>query len=403
MIESYLRYKRPQARKNERVMFPMNIRKLGYGITILAMLAVAGGVARATTIEMEIIPSDLLISVGVDFSDYAATSQELTQHPNLFIHKNSEVLPTGLAMANVLGYPNGRAMIGQFPHFEFGVSAGVAAYQIFRYQDYNKDNPEIPGGGVNGAFHFGTGIDDRMDIMFKIFVLGSYFTYDRTFDQKADDREYDMQVTDNSVYSFGVKTRFNVLRPSRRSFFSFGGVNLNLSFDYMSARFAAKGTYYTTQTVDVQVPDFINGTSEATPCEVYGTVNGSSTISWHLFSVTPEALAYFDVFYFISVYSGFAVSFNRGAVTFEADAEGELRNRTPIIDPNDNTLVDADQVIATAMLHADSSMTPNIVLPRFILGFEFDLWAFKLQLEASSLLTNPTDSFSAQVGIRTEF
>lgn len=369
---------------------------------ILAAAIVMGafGIAGATTIEMELY-IDPAYSLFLDFTDYNTASDQLTQHPNLFIHKNSEVIPTGLALANVLGYPNGRSMIGQFPHFEFGVSAGVAVYQLFRYEDYSKDNPEVPGGGVNGAFHFGTGIDDRMDIMFKIFVLGSYYTYDKRFDQTADDRAYDMEVSDNSIYSFGVKTRYNIIRPSRRSLFSFGGININLAFDYMSARFAAGGSYYTIQTVDMELFDLSE--TSTIPVELSGTVTGSSVIQWHLFTVTPEVIAYFDVFYFISVYSGFAVSVNRGAVTFEVDADGVLRNTAAINDSLNNEIVAAGSPLATARLHADSSMTPNIILPRFILGFEFDFWLFKMQVEGSSVLTSPSDSFTAQVGIRTEF
>jgi len=380
-------------------MFPMNIRKLGYIVMILAALAFAGSAARATTIEMEIMPNTSVLGF-VDFYDYDAASADLAEYPIMFVHKNSEVIPTGLALANVLGYPNGRAMIGQFPHFEFGVSAGIAAYRLFRYEDYNKDNPEIPGGGVNGSFHFGTGIDDRMDVMFKIFFLGSYYTYDRTFEQEASDRRYNIEVIDNSIYSFGVKTRYNIIRPSTRSFFSFGGLNVNLAFDYMYARFATKGWYFTEKMVEFSV---FGSDPQSVPVD--GTIDGTAAVSWHMFSVTPEVIAYFDVFYFVSVYSGFAVSFNRGAVTFETDMEGTLYNRQDIVDPADGTtiMVDANSPIATGVLHADSSMTPNLILPRFILGFEIDLWLVKLQLEGSSLLTSPADSFTAQVGIRTEF
>lgn len=403
MSVSDFRHKRRQARKNERVMFPMNIRKLGYVITILTALAATGSAARATTIELEITPNTSVLGMFVDFYDYDAASTELAEYPIMFVHENSEVIPTGLALANVLGYPNGRAMIGQFPHFEFGVSAGVAAYQLFRYEDYNKDNPEIPGGGVNGSFHFGTGIDDRMDVMFKVFFLGSYYTYDRTFEQEASDRRYNIEVTDNSIYSFGIKTRYNIIRPNTRSFFSFGGLNVNLAFDYMYARFATKGWYFTQKLVEFNV----FGNENPEEVLVDGTIDGTAAVNWHMFSVTPEVIAYFDVFYFISVYSGFAVSFNRGAVTFETDMEGTLYNRDPIVDDTDPmnpiTMVAADQPIATGALHADSSMTPNLILPRFILGFEIDLWALKIQLEGSSLLTSPTDSFTAQVGIRIEF
>lgn len=371
-----------------------------------ALFFLISGVLYATTFEMQITPGTALTGVGLDFYDYEAASQKLTEYPNLFTRKNSEVIPTGLAMANVLGYPSGRAMIGQFPHFEIGVSAGVSTYQLFRYRDYDIQNPEIPGGGINGGIHFGTGIDDRMDIMFKIFVLGSYYVYDREFDQSVThdttvDREYNLKVTDNSIYSFGVKTRYNFLRPQPRSFFAFGGLNINLAFDYMSARFAAKGEYTTTKTVDLTIPLMMG---DPIPTEMVAHVSGSAAVQWHFFSVTPEVIAYLNIFYAINIYTGFALSINRGAVTFESDASGTVRNTSAITDPNNSsiTLVPANSTIATAVLHADTSMTPNVLLPRYILGFELDFALFKLTLEASTVLTSPTESFTAQVGVRTE-
>ncbi len=361
---------------------------------------------HATTFEMQITPGDALTAVGLDFYDYEAASQRLTEYPNLFARKNGEVIPTGLAMANVLGYPNGRAMIGQFPHFELGIAAGASTYQLFRYRDFNIDNPEIPGGGVNGGIHFGTGIDNQMDIMFKIFVLGSFYVYDREFDQSVThdttvDREYNLKVTDNSIYSFGVKTRYNILRPQPRSWFSLGGVNVNLAFDYMSARFAAKGNYTTTKTVDLTIPLMMG---DPIPTEMVAHVSGSTAIQWHFFSVTPEVITYFNILYALNVYTGFALSINRGAITFESDARGTIRNTAAINDPSNSliTLVPANSTIASAILHTDTSMTPKVLLPRYILGFELDFALVKLTLEASAVLTSPTESFTAQVGVRTE-
>lgn len=373
----------------------------------LAILFISWGMLYAEAFEMQITPGPALTALGIDFTDYQAASATLTEYPNLFFHKNNEVIPTGLAMANVLGYPNGRAMIGQFPHFEIGVSAGVSTYQLFRYRDYDIHNPEIPGAGVNGGIHFGTGIDDRMDIMFKIFVLGSFYIYDREINQSVThdttiDREYTVEVTDNSIYSFGVKSRYNLIRPRPRSLFSFGGLNINLAFDYMSARFAAKGEYITTKDVDITIPDFVFGETQTT-LEVIASVRGASAIQWHFFSVTPEIITYFNLLYAINIYTGFALSINRGAVTFETNAVGELRNVTPIEAPSTSTtLVPANQVIASANMHADASMTPHVLLPRYILGFEIDFFLFKMTVEASTVLTSPTDSFAAQIGVRTE-
>lgn len=374
---------------------------------VLAILfVICPSLCFATTFEMRIIPGDIFSAVGIDFYDYTAASQKFTEYLNLFTQKNDEVIPTGLALANVLGYPNGRSKIGVFPHFTLGVGAGVSTYKLFRYKDYDTENPEIPGGGINGTLFFGTGLDDSMDFMFKIFALGSYYVYDRELEQSITtdttiEREILINFTDNSIYSFGVKARYHVFQSSPRSFLSFGGLNFNLSFDYMSARFAARGEFKTTKQIDLIMP---LASDEPFPAQILASVDGAAAVQWHFFTITPEIVAYFNVLYIINLYTGFGFSINRGIITFEVDATGTLTNTQDIRDPKFNTLVvPANSTIATAVLHCDSSMEPVLFLPRYLLGVELDVFLIKLAVEASVVLNDPSESFTAQIGVRTEF
>ncbi|MCX7679629.1 MAG: hypothetical protein N2316_10480 [Spirochaetes bacterium] len=382
----------------------MNAFKVCAFYFILMILLMYTSKVVATSFEMRITPSSQLTGAGLDFYDYEATSQRLTEYLNLFAQKNNEVIPSGLVLANVLGYPNGRAMIGMFPHLTVGITAGISTYKLFRYQDFETDNPEVPGAGANAAVFFGTGIDKNMDIMFKIFALGSYYVYDREIEQSVThdatiERELKLTITDNSLYSFGAKTRYNIFQPRSRGLISFSGLNVNLSFDYLAARFAARGEYKTTKQVDLTMP-FMEGTPIST--EVLATVTGSAAVQWHFFSITPEVMAYLNILYFLNVYTGFAFSVNRGVITFETDATGALINTADIKDQYNTILVPANSTIATAVLHADSSMKPVVFFPRYIIGLEFDFLLVKVALEASTVLTSPADSFTAQIGVRTE-
>ena len=67
---------------------------------------------------------------GYNYFDLSQTEADYEAFIDGFFTENEEVIPSGLAMVNTLGYPNGKSTIKPFPHFEFGVAAGVGAKGI---------------------------------------------------------------------------------------------------------------------------------------------------------------------------------------------------------------------------------------------------------------------------------
>jgi hypothetical protein len=303
-----------------------------------------------------------------------------------FFTENEEVIPSGLAMVNTLGYPNGKATIKRFPHFEFGVAAGVGILEYGRYEDFSEESPTIPFGGINAAVHAGTGITERLDVTVKFFSLGLVYKVDESFDDEAGDVSYKATIKDTEVYSVGAKFRYNLL-PSITIvplLLSFGGVSLNLAFDYMNGE--TKTILEMKETRDIDV----SGSSETVEADY---VN-EGKIEWNLISVTPEMLVYLDLLYFISLYTGPSVSFNYGTFDFTMDGSGKLVGQGPAFAGTD--LADID-------VRIDYSMKPYAMIPKWTLGIEFNILMLKLQAEVTSILSSPTDSVMGQVGIRMQF
>lgn len=320
------------------------------------------------------------------FDDVAQVEADYEAFIDSFFTENEEVIPSGLAMANTLGYPNGKSTIKPFPHFEFGVAAGAGILEYGRYEDFSEENPTIPFGGINAAVHVGTGITERLDVTVKFFSLGLVYKVDESFDDEAGDVAYKVRIKDTEVYSVGAKFRYNLL-PSITIvplLLSFGGVSVNLAFDYMKGDTKILMEMSDTETVVIG----------ATPYDATATYNNEGKIEWNLYSVTPEMLVYLDLLYFISLYTGPSVSFNYGTFDFTMKGNGDITGVTAPF---------TGVQLATSTVDIDYSMKPYAVIPKWTLGIEFNILMLKLQAEVTSILSSPTDSVMGQVGIRMQF
>jgi hypothetical protein len=355
-------------------------RRLIFLILILSVAAYFPVNAYAGT-DMTITPI-----IGITAPEALNAEMEFEAFVDNFFTENEEVIPGGLAMVNTLGYPNGKATIKPFPHFEFGVAAGVGILEYGRYEDFSEDNPTIPFGGINAAVHVGTGITERLDVTVKFFSLGLVYKVDESFDDEAGDVEYKVRIKDTEVYSAGAKFRYNLL-PSITIvplLLSFGGVSVNLAFDYMKGE--TKTILEMKETRDIKVSG-IDETVEASHIN-------EGKIEWNLYSVTPEMLVYLDLLYFISLYTGPSVSFNYGTFDFTMNGSGKLVGQGPNFAGTD---------IADIDVRIDYSMKPYAMIPKWTLGIELNILMLKLQAEVISILNSPTDSVMGQVGIRMQF
>lgn len=324
----------------------------------------------------------------VSIADIESVESGYEEFPNLLFDENKEIIPTALAIVNTLGYPNGRATIRQFPHLEFGAAAGGGILEFSRKDDYTDDKPTFPFGAVNGGFHIGTGIIDTVDVTFKVFIFSFEDVADDTkdFEGEGNNTSYKMEIADAELNSYGVKFRYNFVK--RRVIypltFAFGGMSLNLAFDYISGNMES-----TFRTADIQRIDYNNN---GTASQLKLDVAGVPEIDFDIYTITPEAYIYFDLFMFLSFYTGPSVSFNFGEFNFNLDAEGTL------VDEGNN-----DELLATAELHSEYKMEPRLFIPRWTAGFEISILALKLQVEGSTILTSASDSFTGQVGARFQF
>ena len=320
---------------------------------------------------------------------------EFEQFVDGFFTENEEIIPSAFAMVNTLGYPNGKSAIKQFPHFEFGMAVGAGILELNRYDDFSEEKPTIPFGGINGAFHIGTGITERLDVTVKFFSLGWFYRVDESIDDESEDVSYKVTVKDTDIYSVGAKFRYNLL-PSITLIpilFTFGGVSLNLGFDYMNGE--------TKTILEMSDEEEITFDGFGVDVSTLAEYRNEGKIEWSFFSVTPEILVYLDLLYFISLYTGPSVSFNYGSFDFTMDGDGKIYQN------DDNPVITAVAAKGTELadidMKIDYSMKPYAMIPKWTVGLEFNLWVLKLQAEVTSILSSPNDSVMGQVGVRMQF
>lgn len=351
-----------------------------YGLLLTGAMVLCAGTWGSAATNLTITPTGGWGGViGTQVSD---AEMEFEKFPNQFFSKNDRVIPSAFAMTNTMGYPNGKSVIKPFPHFEIGVAAGAGVWGIDRKDDYTDDNPVVPFAGANGGIHIGTGINDRVDITLKFFSLGLFYDFDEKFDDTGTDTSYSLKFTKSDVYSVGAKIRYNLAERQTLVpiLFSFGGISVNLGLDYMKGNWKA-------DTLLSNVQQITFGTIPVTE-DVRSTTAGAASIDWNFISVTPEIFVYADILYLFSIYTGPSLSFNVGEFNFDMDQKGDFRT------------VSANTQIATVAMTSRNTMKPYMVIPKWTLGLEINLWVLKLQVESAAVLTDIPNSGMVQAGVR---
>lgn len=362
------------------------------------------GIAAFAGVDFNIYPNGEVLGPAVSFADINETESDIKEHPEKLLEKNDEQIPYGFALANTIGYPNGKAVIR---NYEAGFATGVAAYQYDRYENFSKDDPKVPGVGANAAIHFGMGITDDTDVTFKLFVNQGMYTPDKGINEEKDEREYDIELDKTDIISIGVKGRYNLIGETAIIPFilSFGGVTAGVAVDYTHGNIASSTTYIDRREVSFEGTSSFSGDKFEQEINVETEVKGDSKIEWNIVSVTPEIMAYADLFYFLSIYTGPAVSLNAGSANISVTAKGTLKNNDPIYadEGNITELVRENSIIARGKLSANAPLDVPVAVPLWKAGLEINILAFKIQAEGATVLTSPTDSFTAQLGLRMQF
>lgn len=298
---------------------------------------------------------------------------------------NGPYLADAFALANITGYPIGRATIGSFPHFEIGVAmgAGCTNMRYFADEDAAKDEGSFPIIAPNPVIHFGVGLAAGLDFIGKIFLFdGSFYTPDYETDLAA--------PQDISLYSIGGRLRYNLVERFMIVPFilSFGGVTVSCGADVMSGKVKVTGSYDTRfEGINVNVA----GTDY--PVNADFTSDYEADITWVVYSGTVNIVAFADLFTFFSFYSGLGLSAGSGYFKAKFNAEGSLS--TTDIPPGTET------TLGTMTFTSENRYKPHIFIPHYILGLEINLFVIKLNVETMVNLRNGED-VTALIGARFE-
>jgi hypothetical protein len=372
-------------------------------IAVFSLAAVLQAGDLFASVDFEIYSNPGVLGYA-SFTDVEATERDIEAHPRTFFENNRDVIPYGFALVNGIGYPNGKSIIKPFPHFEAGFAAGGAVYKYSDDVSLEDDNSKVPGGGANAAFHFGTGLADRIDLTVKLMYSKSFYSPSEDYSGSNEIREYYVKLDGIDLFSVGGKLRYNLVGEKQLVpyVFSFGGITASVALDYMYGSVRTSGHYYDRRDVDFTIDDPVSGTNVETTAGIDSRVSGRTEVNWSIISATPEIFAYMDLFYLFSFYTGPSVSLNAGAVRFISHNRGTVTN-TDAISAGVIEYVPVDSQIATGRLDVDETMNAPYWIPKWVVGLELNFWAVKMQLEATSVLTSPTDSLALQAGLRVQF
>ncbi len=297
--------------------------------------------------------------------------------------KNGKFIANSFALANILGYPIGKSSIGHFPHMEAGVALGVALTNA-KYFDDKAEDGTFPGVMANPVIHAGFGLAGNFDIIGKLFYFRkSIYAPDINTDTAT--------LQDFNFISFGAKLRYNYLKEATILPFllKFGGLTFSIGADIMMGNVDVTGKYdakYEDITVRYNGTDY---TLTSNLDSAYG-----ATVSWTVFTVSTQALAYIDVMYLFSFYTGFGLATNLGFFSTDFNGNGQLTT-----DDNIYIAAKGNGDIGTMEFESVNSYMPAYVIPTFIVGVEINLFVIKLTADTMVNLYNRSD-VTLQAGVR---
>ncbi|MFC1671481.1 hypothetical protein ACFL20_13905, partial [Spirochaetota bacterium] len=332
--------------------------------------------------------------------------------PDDIYKSNKDIFGTGMALANPLGYPNGKAILKPFPVLELGWAIGGSVHKYERIKGFDiDDDPASMGFGANMGFHIGTGLTDRLDVTIKFFFMNVGWFYKIPTTYSFSGNKFKTKMNDVFTYSFGLKARYNIVKKIKilKYVFDFGGVTAGLGLDYMNNKFNMKIKYdndddllFTIRDPGDVLPPY---TSEDQNLSIHSTGTGAVVMNGNIISVTPEIFAYADIFHVLSFYTGPSVSFNAGFVEFKTNATGVMTNNEQVYyDPLGAAvpIVGPGNKVADAVMESRYKFYPQWAIPRWVLGLQINIMTFKIHLEAAVDLSSITDSFTAQFGFSGE-
>lgn len=333
-----------------------------------------------TTISISDLPVDV---IDIDLTDMQEQVQDLAD-------LNGPNVADAFAFSNILGYPIGKSYLGGFPHFEFGVSAGAGCTNM-KYFDENdpaSDNGSLPVFAPNAVVHAGIGFAKGIDF------LGKFFYFSKSLRDPGVD--YDLAtLSDIMIYSVGGKIRFNYIKKKTMLPFllSFGGITFSIGGDFMYGDIDITGEYdFDFDSISMEFPAPVGNQD----IDILFEGQYAANIHWSIFAITFQAIAYIDIFYFFSLYSGFGLTGGFGFFSLGFDGTGSLTTDSTVYQT-----INGSSLVGTLRFETENEYRPSPVIPSYIIGLEINLFVLKLNLETMVNMNNRSD-VNAQIGTRIE-
>jgi hypothetical protein len=340
----------------------------------------------ATKTTITLAPAVDLVLNESDFN-----TNEMDSQLQDTIDLNGPFVANAFALSNVLGYPIGKSYLGSFPSFEIGLAAGSGCTNMKYFDDNDPahDNGTLPMFAPNPVIHFGVGIGGGVDVLGKMFYISK-----SVVSRYKSDIDYETDVAtlkDFKIYSVGAKIRLNYIKEKKflPFYLSFGGITFSLGGNFLYGDISFIGDYsYNFKSI------VVTGYPGGIPINFDGTFE--SNIHWAIFTIDAQAVAYFDIFYLFSLYTGFGLAGNIGSFKLEFEGEGRGTTDDPLFSGT------YGQDVGTVKFTSKNKYRPSPVIPLYILGLEINILVLKLNVETMVNLLNRSD-VNAQFGTRLQF
>ncbi|MBN1533919.1 MAG: hypothetical protein JXA20_14715 [Spirochaetes bacterium] len=312
--------------------------------------------------------------------------QYISKMQNIF-STNGPAFANAFMLANLGGYPVGTSSLGGPGHFFAGISASLGLAHM-EYYDHDLERPEgyYPAYAPNPVIFAGIGIDSRLDLLLKFFI------YNDSIYLPPIDYSY-AKLTSIGVYAFGARFRYQAV-PRVIIFpglFHFGGIAVLLGGDVMTGNVAFDGEYL----YDLGMISTAAGDVGVNLNSIY-----SAKMRWYIGSITLEALAYFDIFWIFSIYTGAGMTMAYGTLTMQFIGYA-LGSAYPAGANAYFTTFGTDDLGYVTVI-SDNLYKPKFYHPLFIIGLDINLYIVRVSVESVVDMRNRSD-VNIQLGARFQY
>jgi hypothetical protein len=304
---------------------------------------------------------------GTDASELEAQYQDK-------VDINGPNFANAFAFSSTTGYANGKATLGDFPHFEVGLflNSALTNTENLQHSKSGNYNGTVVGLGFTPAVRFGVGLGGGFDFTGKFLSINK--------DLYDPNRSFKVATLDElTLYIIGGRIRYNVIKEKTviPFLFSFGGISLSAGADMSRGIIGISGKYDSSY-------------NASTLGAVQFSGDYTSKISWYYLSTTFQGLVYFELLKLFSFYTGLGTSFGYGWFNFKFDATGDLNDAA------------TSAFISKVTFVSDNKYHPMKVIPTYVLGLELNIPFVKVVSESQVNLRNRAD-VSFTLGLRLTF